>query len=72
MELKIIISQLIRMYKIEIELCKCYHEYTEGKYSYKYVLGKCKLTEITKYISENFLYMIHEHRSDKSQTGNHL
>ena len=56
MELKIIISQLIRMYKIEIELYKCYHKYTEGKYLYKYVLGKCNLTEITKYISENFIH----------------
>ena len=55
MELKIIISQLIRMHKIEIELCKCYHECTEEKnYLYKYVLRKCIIAEITKYISENF------------------
>ena len=56
MDLKIKILQLIRMYKIEIELCKCYCECAEGKYLHKHVLGKYKLTEITKYISE-FLHM---------------
>ena len=51
MELKIIVSQLIRMHKIELKLCKYYHELTEGKYLYKYVLGRFILTEVTKYIS---------------------
>ena len=55
MDLKIIISHLIRMYKIEIELCKCYCKCTEGKYLCSYVLGKCDLIEITKYISKNFI-----------------
>ena len=56
MDLKIIISQLIRMHKMEIELCKCYYECAEGKYLYKYILGKCNLTEITKYISKNCIH----------------
>ena len=52
MDLKITLLQLIRMCKIENELCKCYCKYAEGKYLYKYALGRCTLTEIIKYVSE--------------------
>ena len=53
MDLKIILLHLIRMCKIGI---KSYENVTmnaqEGKYLY--VVGKCNLAEITKYISKNF------------------